>query len=153
MKKLLLFINLFLILQLTTFAQSEDERAIKTVISQLFDSMQKHDSISIRSCFHPTARMQVVAENRKTGIVEITTQKTIDNFVKSIGSLPLSSQIEEKALNSEVRIDGQLATAWTKYEFYRNGKISHCGIDAFQFYKMPEGWKILTLTYTIRKCD
>jgi Putative lumazine-binding len=137
----------------STFAQSEDEKAIKSVVVQLFDSMQKHDSTSIRSCFHPTARMQVVAENRKTGIVEITTQKTIDNFVKSIGSLPTSSQIEEKALKSEIKIDGQLATVWTKYEFYRGGKISHCGIDAFQFYKSLEGWKILTLTYTVRKCE
>jgi hypothetical protein len=152
MKKLLFFI-VFLCFPSITFAQSEDENAVKAVVVQLFDGMQKHDSTSIRACFHPNARMQVVAENRKTGIVEITTQKTIDNFVKSIGSLPLSSQIEEKALNSEIKIDGQLATAWTNYEFYRNGKISHCGIDAFQFYKTPEGWKIITLTYTMRKCD
>lgn len=151
--KNLLFLFIFFGISQTTYAQSEDERAIKNLIGKLFESMQKNDSTMIRACFHPSARMQVIAENRKTGMVEITTQKTIDNFVKSIGSLPASSQIEEKALNSEIRIDGQLATAWTKYEFYRNGKISHCGIDAFQFYKTLEGWKILTLTYNIKKCD
>jgi Putative lumazine-binding len=151
--KRLLFSFIFLGFFQTSFAQSEDERAIKNVIVQLFVSMQKHDSTMIRACFHPSARMQVITKNRKTGLVEITTQKTIDNFVKSIGSLPTSSQIEERALNSEIRIDGQLATSWTNYEFYRNGKISHCGIDAFQFYKSLEGWKILTLTYDVRKCD
>ena len=151
--KNLLFLFIFFGISQTTYAQSEDEKAIKNLIENLFESMQKHDSTMIRACFHPSARMQVIAENRKTGIVEITTQKTIDNFVKSIGSLPASSQIEEKALNSEIRIDGQLATAWTKYEFYRNEKISHCGIDAFQFYKTLEGWKILTLTYNIKKCE
>ena len=151
--KNLLFLFIFFGISQTTLAQSEDEKAIKNLITNLFESMQKHDSTMIRACFHPSARMQVMAENRKTGIVEITTQQTIDNFVKSIGSLPASSQIEEKALKSEISIDGQLATAWTKYEFYRNEKISHCGIDAFQFYKTLEGWKILTLTYNIKKCD
>ncbi len=152
MKKNLICL-LFFGIQSITFAQSEDEKAIKKVINNLFDSMQKHDSTMIRACFHFSARMQVIAENRKTGVVEITTQSTIDNFVKNIGSLPTSSSIEEKALNSEIKIDGQLATAWTNYEFYRNQKISHCGIDAFQFYKTIDGWKILTLTYNIKKCE
>lgn len=152
MKKLL-FLLVFLGFFETIFAQSEGEKAVKAVVVQLFDAMQKHDSTMIRACFHPSARLQVIAENRKTGIVEITTQKSIDNFVKSIGSLPVNSQIEERALNTEIRIDGQLSTAWTKYEFYRNGEISHCGIDAFQFYKTLEGWKILTLIYTVRKCE
>ena len=137
----------------TTFAQTEDEKAVKSVIVQLFDGMQKHDSTLIRACFHPSARMQSMGENRKTGLVEIVTDNTIDGFVKSIGSLPATVQIEERELSSEIRIDAQMATAWTKYEFYRNGKISHCGIDAFQFYKIDKGWKILTITYTRRKCE
>jgi archaellum component FlaG (FlaF/FlaG flagellin family) len=151
-KKILFFIILFCLSE-STFAQSEEENAIKSVITQLFNGMQKHDSTLIRTYFHTSARMQVISENRKTGLVEIKTQNTIDNFVKNIGNLPLSSQIEERALNMEIRIDGQLATAWTKYEFLRNGTISHCGIDAFQFYKSNEGWKILTLTYNVKKCE
>ena len=149
----LLFLIAFLGFFETTFAQSVDERAIKAVIVQLFDGMQKHDSTMIRDCFHPSARMQSMGENRKTGLIEIVTENTIDGFVKSIGSLPETVQIEERELSSEIRIDAELATAWTKYEFYRNGKISHCGYDAFQFYKTDKGWKILTITYTRRKCE
>jgi hypothetical protein len=152
MKKIL-FLIAFLGFWGTTFAQSEDEKAVKAVVAKLFDGMQKHDSTMIRACFHPSARMQSMGENRKTGLVEITTDNTIDGFVKSIGSLPATVQIEERELSSEIRIDAQMATAWTKYEFYRNGKISHCGIDAFQFYKTDKGWKILTITYTRRKCE
>ena len=152
MKKLLLFVVFFGFVE-TIFAQIDDEKAVKSVIAQLFEGMQKHDSTMIRACFHPSARMQSMGENSKTGLVEITTDNTIDGFVKSIGSLPATVQIEERELNSEIRIDAQMATAWTKYEFYRNGKISHCGIDAFQFYKTDKGWKILTITYTRRKCE
>ena len=152
MKKLL-FLIIFVGTFETTFAQSEDEKAVKAVVVQLFDGMRKHDSTLIRACFHSTARMQSIGESRKTGLIEIITDNTIDGFVKSIGSLPETIQIEEKELNSEIRIDYQLATAWTKYEFYRNGKISHCGFDAFQFYKTEKGWKILAITYTRRKCE
>ena len=152
MKKLL-FLIAFLGFIETTSAQSEDEKAVKAVVVQLFDGMQKHDSTMIRACFHPSARMQSMGENRKTGLIETITDNTIDGFVKSIGSLPETVQIEERELSSEIRIDAQLATAWTKYEFYRNGKISHCGYDAFQFYKTEKGWKILAITYTRRKCD
>jgi Putative lumazine-binding len=152
LKKLLFFINLFCLSE-STFAQLEEENTIKSVITQLFKGMQKHDSTMIRACFHSSARMQSMGENRKTGLIEITTDNTIDGFVKSIGSLPATVQIEERELSSEIRIDAQMATAWTKYEFYRNGKISHCGIDAFQFYKTDKGWKILTITYTRRKCE
>jgi hypothetical protein len=29
------------------------------------------------------------------------------------------------------------------------GKFSHCGIDVFTFLRMPQGWKIVSLAYSI----
>lgn len=152
MKKIL-FIVLFLGFFETTFAQSEDEKAIKAVVVQLFDGMQKHDSTMIRACFHPSARMQSIAMNRKSGKVELTTENSIDGFLKSIGSLPAATQIEERMLSYEIRIDAQIATAWTPYAFFLNGKSSHCGVNAFQFFKTENGWKILSISDTRRKCN
>ena len=133
--------------------QTEDEKAVKAVVVQLFDGMQKHDTTMIRACFHSSARMQSVGADRKTGVIGLTTEATVDGFVKSIGSLPTNVKIEERVLSYETRIDAQFATAWTPYEFYVNGKRQHCGIDAFQFYKTDEGWKIITIADTRRKCE
>lgn len=152
MKKLL-FLLTFLGFFQTVFAQTEDEKAVKAVVVQLFEGMQKHDSTMIRACFHPSARMQSIGINRKTGNIEMTTENSIDGFVKSIGSLPATSKIEERVLNYEIRLDAQMATAWTPYEFYVNKKRSHCGVDAFQFFKTEKGWKITTIADTRRKCD
>ena len=152
MKKLL-FLIAFLGFIETTSAQLEDEKAVKAVIFQLFDGMQKHDSTMIKACFHSSARMQSIGANRKTGNVGITTENSIDGFVKSIGSMPATTQIEEKVLSYEIRVDAQMATAWTPYEFYLNGKKNHCGVDAFQFFKTDKGWKILTIADTRRNCD
>ena len=87
MKKLL-FLIIFVGTFETTFAQSEDEKAVKAVVVQLFDGMRKHDSTLIRACFHSTARMQSIGESRKTGLIEIITDNTIDGFVKSIPTHP-----------------------------------------------------------------
>jgi Putative lumazine-binding len=152
MKKLILFFVLLFITDLS-FAQSEDEKAVKAVVVQLFEGMQKHDSTMIRACFHISARMQSVGADRKTGVIGLTTEASIDGFVKSIGSIPMNVSIEERVLSYEIRIDAQMATAWTPYELYVNQKRQHCGVDAFQFFKTDTGWKIITIADTRRKCE
>jgi Putative lumazine-binding len=152
MKKALFF-SIFLVVANLSFAQTEDEKAVKAVVIQLFDGMQKHDSTMIRACFHPSARMQSIGADRKTGVVEIKTENTIDAFVKSIGTIPANVSIEEKVLSYEIRVDAQLATAWTPYEFYLNQKRQHCGVDSFQFFKTENGWKIISIADTRRKCE
>jgi hypothetical protein len=146
---------IFALLFISAFAkaQSEDEKAVKAVVVQLFDGMQKHDSTMIRACFHSSVRMQSIGTNRKTGALELTTENSIDGFVKQIGSLPANVKIEERVLSYEIRVDAQIATAWTPYELYVNEKRQHCGVDAFQFYKTDKGWKIIALADTRRKCE
>jgi Putative lumazine-binding len=152
MKKIiiLLFLNFS---TFSIFAQTEDEKAVKAVVIQLFEGMQKHDSTMIRECFHPSARMQSVGADRKTGVVGLTTDPSIDGFVKSIGSIPMNVKIEERVLSYEIRVDAQMATAWTPYELYVNEKRQHCGVDSFQFFKTDKGWKIITIADTRRKCE
>ena len=152
MKNLIILFALLFLSHLIK-AQSEDEKAVKAVVVQLFDGMQKHDSTMIRACFHPSARMQSIGTNRKTGALDLTTENSIDGFVKQIGSLPASVKIEERVLSYEIRVDAQMATAWTPYELYVNEKRQHCGVDAFQFYKTDKGWKIIALADTRRKCE
>jgi Putative lumazine-binding len=151
--KNLIILSTFLFFSTFSFAQSEDEKAVKAIVVQLFDGMQKHDSTMIRACFHPSARMQSIGADRKTGVVGVTTENTIDGFVKTIGSLPANVKIEERVLSYEIRVDAQMATAWTPYELYVNEKRQHCGVDAFQFYKTDKGWKIITIADTRRKCE
>ncbi len=43
-----------------------------------------------------------------------------------------------------------MATLWAPYDFYRGLEFSHCGTDAFQLAKTPEGWKVVLVSYTVR---
>jgi len=49
-----------------------------------------------------------------------------------------------------VRIDGPVATLWAPYDFYRGIEFSHCGTDAFQLAKTPDGWKVTLISYTVQ---
>jgi len=43
---------------------------------------------------------------------------------------------------------------WAPYDFWRDGKFSHCGVDAFDLIKTDEGWKIAGGGYTLEsKCE
>jgi hypothetical protein len=37
------------------------------------------------------------------------------------------------------------------YSFFAGPRFSHCGIDAFQLFRGPGGWKIFQLTDTRRR--
>ena len=53
----------------------------------------------------------------------------------------------ERMWNPEVSIDGEIASIWTPYDFYRNGEFSHCGIDAFQLRKLEGEWKVVGIIW------
>ena len=64
-----------------------------------------------------------------------------------------SQKMRERIWNPEVRVSGLIATVWAPYDFWLDGKFSHCGIDQFDFIKSEEGWKIAGGVYTLEpKC-
>lgn len=147
MKKLLLLTAIFSLLLVSVKAQSTEEAAIKATIQQLFDGMRKGDSTMVGAVFHPTARLQSVFKNKEGKVVVKT--DAISGFVKSIGT-PHPEVYDERLLSYEIRIDEQMATAWTPYEFYVGDKFSHAGVDAFQLAKTEKGWQIIQITDTRR---
>ncbi len=56
-----------------------------------------------------------------------------------------------KVWDPKILIHKEIAVVWTKYDFHREGKFSHCGVDAFNLIKTPEGWKISGIIYTVEK--
>ena len=74
----------------------------------------------------------------------------MDKFVRAVGR-PHDEVWDEKIWSLDIHIDGNLATAWTGYTFYIDKTMSHCGVNAFHFFKSKEGWKITQITDTRRR--
>ncbi len=147
MKQILLIVMvLFLSIQITQ-AQSEKEEVI-AVIEKFFDSMRAADSAGLRSIFHPEAIFQRASFDKEGN--SILRPGDAEAFIKQIGGAP-KGVLDEKIWSYDVRVDLNLATAWTDFTFFYNGNLSHCGINAFEFLKTKEGWKLIRIIDTNRK--
>ena len=123
-------------------AQTAAERdEVLQPIVQLFDGMRKRDSAMVRAAFAPQARLGGAQERNGQVSIHFITP---DDFARVVGSQP-APPWDERIYDPEVRIDGRLATVWVKYDFLAGDKWSHCGIDAFQLARLPEGWRITQL--------
>jgi hypothetical protein len=132
------------------FAQtSPDEAAVRAPISQLFAGMKTSDSVAVLSAFMPGATLQSV-EN-KQGVVSVRNE-VITNFARSISRAPKGA-LDERLTSTTIHIDGDLATAWTPYEFYYNGQRRHCGANAFTLVRQQGVWKIQAIIDTRRACE
>jgi hypothetical protein len=59
--------------------------------------------------------------------------------------------VVERGFRPEVRISGTLATVWLPYDFYSDGRWSHCGVDQFTFVRTAAGWRIASMAWTIEQ--
>jgi hypothetical protein len=128
-------------------AQSAEDD-VKKVVSRLFDGMRNADSIAVLSVFTSNAIMQTIAVN-KEGKTSIR-QDQVSGFASFVGKQNKGAA-DEQIVFENIRIDGDLATAWTPYRFVYNGTFSHCGVNSFTLVRINGEWKINYLIDTRRK--
>jgi hypothetical protein len=144
-----LFVLIGLLTAVRALAQTPDETAVRATITRMFDGMSKADSTMLKPLFAPGARLQTV--QNKQGTVSVK-ENPIAGFIASIGKAKAGA-LDERLSGMDIKIDGDLATAWTPYSFYYNGAQSHCGANAFTLIRMAGDWKIQNIIDTRRKCD
>lgn len=64
---------------------------------------------------------------------------------------PGQPALDEPIRNPIVQIDGDLASVWAEYQVRIDGKVSHCGFDAFHLARLGGKWKILNVSDTFRR--
>jgi Putative lumazine-binding len=57
--------------------------------------------------------------------------------------------LRERYWSPNVHIRGGIAQVWAPYEFWIDGKTSHCGIDTFDMVKVGGEWRIANATWTV----
>lgn len=123
------------------------EREVIGVVERLFDAMRARDTAAARVLFEPGARLQSVATRQ--GVLTVS-EDSLGMFLRAIGT-PHPQMFDERIANERVLIDGPFAVAWVDYTFYLGDQKSHCGVDAFQMVRRPDGWRIFGLTDTRRR--
>lgn len=145
-----MLLTLALMAPLVAIAQNnkKSEKAIKAVINQFFEGMAKGDTVLLKSACTASPILQTYMAE-KEGNMKIFTED-FQELVSFIGA-PTTNKYLEKIDFEEIMVEQSLASVWTPYKFYLNGKFSHSGTNSFQLVKTDAGWKIQYIIDTRRK--
>jgi len=124
------------------------EDSVKSTVNLLFEGMKSSDPLILKKAFADSAILQTIGRS-KEGKTIIRNEK-IDAFAESVGKAPKGS-LDERIQFETIKIDGPLAIVWTPYQFYYDGKFSHCGVNSFQLVRINGEWKIQYLIDTRRR--
>jgi len=146
MKKLVLTISCLLAVLITQAQTAED--SVKATVNRMFKAMKNADAGSLLDCFADSALLQTILRD-KDGKTIVRTE-TVEDFGKQVATMPKDAGDERISFGS-IKIDGAMANVWTPYNFYYNGKFSHCGVNNFVLVKLDNEWKIQYIIDTRRR--
>lgn len=132
---------LLMLIASCVFACAAERDDVIALVQKTFDAMAAHDGAAIEACFTKEARLVAVNESGKA------TSTAVADFAARLGTM--QAKILERMWNPEVKIAGRMATLWAPYDFHRDGKRTHCGIDQVDLVKTAEGWRIAAIVYTV----
>lgn len=124
-------------------AQAVDEpspavrAAVLAPVQRLFDAINSGDSALAREVMTPDAHVAMLG----AGGVVLGAGGLADMVAGA------SEAWVERMWSPEVRVHGDVASVWAPYDFYRGGRFSHCGVDAFHLERRDEGWRIVSLVW------
>lgn len=123
---------LFLLLSTQVMAQN-DQEAVKKIIEDFFEGFHAQDSLLMKQAVSESVILQTIGKD-DTGN-SIVKNQPFNEFLKSIVSIPATTQFKEVITNYSIQVDGPMANAWTDYEFMLNNEFHHCGVNSFQLVK------------------
>jgi hypothetical protein len=122
--------------------------SVKATVNSMFTAMKTCDAELLKASFADSAILQTI-EKDKSGKVKIKTEE-VKEFAEFLRTQERGS-LDEQIVFDVVKVDDDLAIAWTPYKFYYKGKFSHCGVNSFQLVRINNIWKIQYLVDTRRR--
>ena len=144
--RLLLFF--FALITCSGLSAQKQDKAIRAVINRFFEGLAKGDTILLKNACTQNPLMQTYMADQG-GNLQVFTEP-FSEFVAFVGA-PRKDTFLEKIEFGAIHAEKSLASVWTPYKFYLNGKLRHCGTNSFQLVKTADGWKIQYIIDTRRK--
>ena len=146
MKKILVAVIFTLAISVSAFAQkADDSKDALAVVNKLWEAMTAHKPADIVALHTAEAQLVAIIKN-KEGKSVIRTLKA-EEFAK--GFAEKKGEILEDMYAPKVETSGDFAQVYGRYVFFVDGKVSHCGVNAFHLVRTDAGWKIAGAASTI----
>ena len=146
MKKFLAAIVFTISISLSVSAQqADDAKDALAVVNNLFAEMANHNPAAIAALHTKDATLAAIIRRKdgKNAIMSFTSDAFSKNFAEK------KNEIKEDMYAPETKVFGDLAVVYGRYVFFVDGKISHCGANAFHLVKTDAGWRIANASSTI----
>lgn len=146
MKKTASAILFIFVISISSFAQkADDAKDALAVVNRLFEMMAAHNPAEIVALHTPEAQLVAVMKNKEGKTVNRTIKA--EDFSKNFAEK--KAEILEDMYAPKTEVFGDFAQVWGRYVFFVNGKISHCGVNAFHLVRAEAGWRIAGASSTM----
>ena len=126
-------------------APAPDRTEVLAVVQRFLDALAARDPAACRATIAPEGQLQALNDLPAGPRVSYRSLGEFADRLPTWKERPL-----ERIWNPTVLIDGRVATIWAPYDFHRDGKFSHSGIDVFTLMRTANEWKIVNLAFTMR---
>jgi hypothetical protein len=133
----------------TLFGQDDEKVKVKLAVDTFFEGFHKGDTALMKTVMTDKILMQTAYKNKEGMDVLVTDEPK--KMLTAIATRTADQKWDERLLDYSIQVDGNMANAWTPYEFWFNDTFSHCGVNSFQLFKDGEQWKIIYLIDTRRR--
>jgi hypothetical protein len=145
--KQLLIIFAFLAAAVPAAAQNPppaDERhAVLAAVEGLFAAMLARDGAAVTALVEPQGIVTAITVSPEGNRIAVSPWA---DFAARLAQAP--GPIRERMFAPEVRINGDLAMVWSRYDLSIGDTFSHCGTDLFDLIRRDGRWRLLNATFT-----
>ena len=128
-------------------ATAQDRAAVLATIDNFLRGLRTKDTTLMAAQTDSLTRMTLLRPGPNgTRVFLLTGQQFI-----ALTAKPDQPAFDEPIRNPVVQVDGDLASVWAEYQVRRDGKVTHCGFDAFHLARLGGKWKILNVSDTFRQ--
>jgi len=129
---------------------SPEEEAILKAVDQFLLAVGNHDTEALKQVM--VAEGTTFLQRRTKAETRPVARRPNAEFLKPD---PNADPFIERYWSPTVQVRGDIAMVWTPYELRDNGKVVHCGIDAFDMVKLDGRWRVGNASFTMEPdaCD
>ena len=125
-------------------ATAGERESVIEVVQTFFDTMAAKDAEGARSTLLADGQYYAVRDDPGGLVVRRRTHEEYLTGIATGKDRPL-----ERMWDATVMVHDRIAMVWTPYDFHRNGKFSHSGVDVFTVIRTDGGWKIAGVVFTV----
>jgi len=122
----------------------QEQSAVLAVADQALDRISDEDSVGLTDLMIPDAVLY------RGSFQDGHYQVRVISWSEARAMAP-RGDVVERGFNPTVLVTDTTAMVWYPYDYYQDGKWSHCGVDTFNLVRTDDGWKIASMSWSVEQ--